>query len=91
MLTDEQIEKLNYVTAERLDYEVFEIDQESVKAFARAIEAEVRKQDEALIRQMLEAIASVRRYGSDALSEWMISKLDDADQAARARLGEGGV
>jgi hypothetical protein len=51
---------------------------EETLAVARAIEAEVRKQDEALIRQMLEAISDLKGYRVDV------------DAAARARLGEGG-
>ena len=58
---------------------------ESVFEFARAIEAEVRKQDEALIQQMLEAIEA------ETSDTWECNsyhpKLYDAAVAARARLG----
>ncbi|GDY37280.1 hypothetical protein [Acidovorax sp. NB1] len=47
-------------------------------AFARAIEAEVRKQDEALIRQMLEALES---------ADYNHAGVSAAITAARARLG----
>ena len=47
--------------------------------FARAIEAEVRKQDEALIRWMLEALETAGVYPPSAQA---------AITAARARLGE---
>ena len=49
--------------------------------FARAIEAEVRKQDEALIRQMLEALEKV-----DQAMPFPVAR--QAITAARARLGE---
>ena len=55
------------------------------KTWARAIEAEVRKQDEALIRQMLEALT--RPVNSFDTLELKIKAL----AAARARLGEGGA
>lgn len=50
---------------------------ERLSAFARAIEAEVRKDDEALIRQMLKAIRDMQGYRAD---------IDAAIAAARARL-----
>ena len=49
--------------------------------FARAIEAEVRKQDEALIRQMLEALEKVDQAMPFPVASQAIT-------AARARLGE---
>ena len=49
--------------------------------FARAIEAEVRKQDEALIRQMLEALEKV-----DQVMPFPVARQEIT--AARARLGE---
>ena len=49
--------------------------------FARAIEAEVRKQDAALIRQMLEALEKV-----DQAMPFPVAR--QAITAARARLGE---
>ena len=48
---------------------------------ARAIEAEVRKQDEALIRQLADSLAGYRRNHNDG-------QPCDAEKAARARLGE---
>ena len=54
---------------------------ERFRYFARAIEAEVRKQDEALIRQMLEALEKV-----DQAMPFPVAR--QAITAARARLGE---
>lgn len=52
------------------------------RMIARAIEAEVRKQDEALIRQMLEALWTHMPYYQRENNALIA--------AARARLGEGG-
>ena len=81
MLTPEQIEGLNCIDIDRLDYEVFEINKDSVKEFARAIEAEVRKQDDALIRQMFEALVAI-----DAALPVPVGHA--AIAAAKARLGD---
>ncbi len=58
--------------------------------FARAIEAEVRKQDEALIQQLVEALDDLTEAGEEAWSEERpcvrIGK--EAITAGRARLGE---
>ena len=58
--------------------------------FARAIEAEVRKQDDALILQLAEALEDLTEAGEDAWSEERpcvrIGK--KAITAGRARLGE---
>ena len=51
---------------------------ERFRYFARAVEAEVRKRDEALIRQMLEALETAGVYPPSAQA---------AITAARARLG----
>ena len=59
--------------------------------FARAIEAEVRKQDEALIRQLVEAMEGVKALnmgGELALWTAEFDRLLSAITAARARLGE---
>ena len=95
MLSDEQIENLNDISMDRLDYEIFEIDQGSVKEFARAIEAEVRKQDDALIRQMLDALEYAYRplcmcfAGCDNCDPTKeIPDAQAAITAARARLSE---
>ena len=53
---------------------------ERFRYFARAIEAEVRKQDAALIRQMLEALEKV-----DQAMPFPVAR--QAITAARARLG----
>lgn len=48
-------------------------------AFARAVEAEVRNQDEALILQLVEALEGYRRNHND-------TQPCDAERAGRARL-----
>ena len=58
--------------------------------FARAIEAEVRKQDDALIRQLVEAMEGVKALnmgGELALWTAEFDRLLSAITAARARLG----
>lgn len=54
----------------------------SIRALARAIEAEVRKQDDALIQQLVEALD-----GSIAITMGKIDLRNAAIAAARARLG----
>ena len=63
---------------------------ERIFEFARAIEAEVRKQDEALIRQMLEALNTCDESdGYTGLRQFFDEKaVESAITAARARLGE---
>ena len=59
--------------------------------FGYAIEAEVRKQDDALIRQMLEAMEGVKALnmgGELALWTAEFDRLLSATTAAHARLGE---
>ena len=57
--------------------------------FARTIETEVRKQDEALIRQMLEVLEYVRNTPeAECDSKAALSKAQAAITAARARLSE---
>ena len=58
--------------------------------FARAIEAEVRKQDEALIQQMLEALNTCDESdGYTGLRQFFDEKaVESAITAARARLSE---
>ena len=58
--------------------------------FARAIEAEVRKQDDALIRQMLEALNTCDESdGYNGPYQFHDDKaVEAAITAARARLGE---
>ncbi len=41
LLSDDEIKAVNFVDLNRLDYEVFEVDQSSVMEFARAIEAAI--------------------------------------------------
>ncbi len=81
MLSDEQIEKLFNVS----DLECLSSDDiEAGVKFARAIEAEARKDDEALIRQMLEALEN----SSDLVfkNPGKADARDEAIAAARARL-----
>ena len=74
-LSDKQISKMwsdaHNDTSDRMAYQVL----------AKAIEAEVRKQDEALIRQMLEALEKV-----DQAMPFPVARQEIT--AARARLGE---
>lgn len=53
------------------------------RGFARAIEAEVRKDDEALIRQMLEALKQFQYRACESIHPDFV---DEAIAAARARL-----
>lgn len=79
MLTLEQIEQL------WCEYPSCEI------AFARAIEAEVRKQDDELIRQMHNAMSNLTTLclsGGSPLFTAEFDRLIEATTAARARLGE---
>ena len=63
---------------------------ERIFEFARAIEAEVRKQDDALIRQMLEALNTCdESYGYNGPYQFHDDEaVEAAITAARARLGE---
>ena len=56
-----------------------EQDRKMVTRFAHAIEAEVHKQDESLIRQLVEALEGYRRNHND-------TQPCDAERAGRARL-----
>ena len=59
--------------------------------FARSIEAEVRKQDDALIRQMHDAMSNLQTLclsGGSPLFTAEFDRLIEATTAARARLGE---
>ena len=60
------------------------------KTGARAIEAEVRKQDDVLIQQMLEALNTCdESYGYNGLRQFFDEKaVESAITTARARLGE---
>ena len=61
-----------------------------IESFARSVEAEVRKQDDALILQLVEALEDLAGAGDEAWSEERpcvrIGK--EVATAARARLGE---
>ena len=74
MLSDERIAEMMRET-----WGAANIAPRHAETGARAIEAEVRKQDEALIRQMLEALETAGVYPPSAQA---------AITAARARLGE---
>ena len=59
--------------------------------FARAVEAEVHKQDDALIRQMHDAMSNLTTLclsGGSPLFTAEFDRLIEATTAARARLGE---
>lgn len=56
-----------------------EQDRKMVTRFAHAVESEVRKSDEALIRQLVEALEGYRRNHND-------TQPCDAERAGRARL-----
>ena len=58
-----------------------EQDRKMVARFAHAVESEVRKQDEALIRQLVAALEGYRRNHND-------NQPCDAERAGRARLEE---
>lgn len=62
-----------------------DMSQAEAMRFARAIEAEVRKDDEALIRQMLEHLEVVTDAGPDG-EGWQSQDLKNTITAARARL-----
>lgn len=53
--------------------------------FARAIEAEVRKQDDALIRQCMEALECAGAYTA-LIDDISLSAIQEAYKAASARL-----
>lgn len=72
-LSDERLDAIRQADSGALNF----VTLRQFRAIARAIEAEVRKQDEALIRQMLDALENGPDYNAAAWS---------AIQAARARL-----
>lgn len=62
-----------------------------IESFARAIEAEARKQDDELIRQMHDAMSNLTTLclsGGSPLFTAEFDRLIEATAAARARLGE---
>lgn len=62
-----------------------------IESFARAIEAEARKQDDELIRQMHDAMSNLTTLclsGGSPLFTAEFDRLIEATTAARARLGE---
>ena len=80
MLTDKEISALYF---EALGSQhLREQDRKMVTRFACAVEAEVQKQDEALIRRMLEALD-----GAIAITMGKIDLRNAAIAAARERLG----
>ena len=78
-LSDKEISAL-YFEALGLQH-LREQDRKMVTRFAHAVESEVRKSDESLIRQMLEALEKV-----DQAMPFPVAR--QAITAARARLGE---
>jgi hypothetical protein len=79
MLTDERIQELS---GQSLDasYQFGRLWIDGVEEFARAIEAEVRKDDESLIRQMKEALTA------PCAGEELLALKQAAITAATARL-----
>ena len=71
-----------------------EQDRKMVTRFAHAVESEVRNSDEALIRQLVDALEQSQPYVESCANgkrvQWWGAQLDraqDAINAARARLG----
>lgn len=94
-LTTEQIDVLYmrnglgkfHLPAAPLQYEY----DHCIHDFARAIEAEVRKQDDELVRQMHDAMSNLTTLclsGGSPLFTAEFDRLIEANTAARARLGE---
>lgn len=81
MLTDERIAEIKN-GAEKFA----PLHRSAAIPFARAIEAEVRKQDTALIRQMLEALERVTMACDVATYENALFSACEAVTAARLRL-----
>ena len=79
-LTDEQIAEMMRET-----WGCASIAPRHAMGFARAIEAAVRKQDDALIGQMLEALKQFQYRACESIHPDFV---DEAVTAARARLGE---
>lgn len=79
MLSDEQIEKITGASRARAPVWLV------ASAIARAIEAEVRKDDESLIRQMLEHLEVVTDAGPDG-DGWQSQDLKNTIAAAHSRL-----
>lgn len=67
------------LTNEQIDEIAGPADYFDRRVFARAIESEVRKDDEALIRQLVDALEGYRRNHND-------TQPCDAERAGRARL-----
>ena len=98
MLSDEQIYECERIASIRHQRHKHSIRGQQITPaddlqwhFARAIEAEVRKQDDALIQQMLDALeySSPNTNATYAWKDdcWAL-KRSEAINAARARLGE---
>lgn len=85
MLSDEQIDMIRCHSRipQATDREYLQLTRADMRVFARAIEAEVRKDDEALIRQMLEALEWLHFGASQA---GLSRDPAEAITAARARL-----
>lgn len=83
MLTDQRIEELRHQTFSTSN-PFCPVDSKSMRKAARAVEAEVRKQDTDLIRQMLAALEN--HDGNYKLSKSAGAAVDAAIDAAHARL-----
>jgi len=75
-LSEEKIAELRDVACK-----IAPLHRSAARPFARAIEAEVRKDDTELIRQLVEALQSMRSSGRDSYT-----LADEALAAGRARL-----
>ena len=73
MLSESQLEKIGKLQDPKV------VLHHEILAFARAVEAEVRKEDTELIRQLVESLEGYRRNHCD-------TQPCDAERAGRARL-----
>ena len=88
-LTDEQIARIARSVLEAPVTDGVAPAWELAVGVARAIEAEVRKQDDELIQQLVEALEYVRNTPeAEYNSKVALSRAQKAITAARARLGE---
>lgn len=81
MLSDERIAELRDDASK-----IAPLHRTAARPFARAIEAEIRKQDEALIRQMLEGLEATQRMLERDHGEGLGPTGRSAVAAARLRL-----
>ena len=90
-LSDEVIDRVRCNTdiPQATDCDNLRLTKQHMRVFARAIEAEVRKQDDALIRQMLEAMQALNKLALTGEPVLWTAEFDRARavaDAARLRL-----